>query len=386
MTRLFASAAALLSVISQLPNTASAKCECGYSLNKTTDASHEVWTDLLETDFMHADTLNSESIGWSPQEYNVTSKSARGPYGKMASLANVIANPLKNSWDWSGEGIHGGDPGMQLWARSEIVEDMVGMGEIVADRTDMLYGSFRVAMKLTAVPGTCGAFFWFRNDTQEIDMEFLSKQLNATANPVNLVLQSPQSAANGYDAANTQTYDIYPLPFKPDEAFHEYRFDWIEDRVSFYADGQWMKDMTVDLPNSPGHLTLNHWSNGDHGWSAGPPKEDALLTVSYVKAYFNSSDTDRQKDYQLRCNDTIRANESSICEIPAQLTSPDPSGSDGNNTAHTFFFSEDPEETSNQTVYSDWRDDSSAGSLHSPMGVVAVSVAFASVMALIGLV
>ena len=37
---------------------------------------------------------------------------------------------------------------------------MIGMGEIVSERTDMLYGSFRVAMQLTGEAGTCGAFFF----------------------------------------------------------------------------------------------------------------------------------------------------------------------------------------------------------------------------------
>lgn len=119
-----------------------------------------VWTDLLETDFLHVDNLTDS--GWVPQVYNVSSTAARGAYGKMATLENVRANPLKNSWDWAGEAVEGGDAGLQLVVRSEPVEKMVPIGEVVASRTDMLYGSFRVAMKLTGLPGTCGAFFWVR--------------------------------------------------------------------------------------------------------------------------------------------------------------------------------------------------------------------------------
>ncbi|KAF4308298.1 putative glycoside hydrolase family 16 protein [Botryosphaeria dothidea] len=381
MAARFPSLMVFLPLVFLLPFLVTARCECGYSVNKTTDAEHMVWTDLLETDFLHVDNLTDS--GWVPQVYNVSSTAARGAYGKMATLENVRVNPLKNSWDWAGEAVEGGDAGLQLVVRSEPVEKMVPIGEVVASRTDMLYGSFRVAMKLTGLPGTCGAFFWFRNDTQEIDIEFLSKQLNESSNMVNLVLQSPQSAAAGYDASHTPNYDVYPLPFRPDKAFHEYRFDWLPDRVSFYADGTWLKDMTIDLPNSPGHLVLNHWSNGDPLWSAGPPRENATLAVSYVKAYFNSSDAQRHKDYYLRCKDETAVD--SVCAIPDQTTPPDNQGPDANATAKTFFFSEEPDDTTNQTVFGDWQNKNGAVALGGPRAwVVAAGVAFASAMALVG--
>ena len=178
-------------------------------------------------------------------------------------------------------------------------------------------------------------------------MEFLSKQFNDSSSAVNLVLQTPLSMAAGYDASNTADFKAEALPFRPDEEFHEYRFDWSPEKVSFYADGQWLHDMTRYSPNSPGHLVLNHWSNGDPLWSAGPPQNDAVMTVSYIKAYFNSSDPARQEAYVARCP-TLNPNE--VCEIPTQTTPPDPSGANGNQTAHTYFFSLDAGHTPNQTV------------------------------------
>lgn len=80
--------------------------------------------------------------------------------GKQAELSNVIPNPLKDSSAWSGSGINGGDAGLQLWVRANDSDGMVPIGEIDGTRDDMLYGSFRVGMKLSPVNGTCGAFFW----------------------------------------------------------------------------------------------------------------------------------------------------------------------------------------------------------------------------------
>lgn len=64
----------------------------------------------------------------------------------------------------------------------------------------------------------------YLNDTQEIDMEFLSSQINKTMSPINLVLHTPLTEAQGGDAKGTPTYKIIPLPFDSAEGIHEYRF------------------------------------------------------------------------------------------------------------------------------------------------------------------
>lgn len=174
-------------------------------------------------------------------------------------------------------------------------------------------------------------------------MEFLSKQQNSSSHPVNLVLQSPQSDANGFNAANTGTFDVNNLQFDPTDSFHEYRFDWAPASVSFYADNVLLKTMTKDVPTSPGHITLSHWSNGDPNWSAGPPETDAILTVEYLKGYFNSSETARQNDWTKRCPNVAAPN--ATCEVPELVSAPN-----GNGSAATYFFSHQKNMTVNQTV------------------------------------
>ena len=141
----------LLLLLSPFTN---ANCECGYTVNST------LYTDLLETDFLHLASLAS-SPSWQPQNYTVTPALARGPFGKNASLANVVANPLKNKDEWAGEGVKGGDAGLQLWVKGGVPRDgLVGMAEVTTVREDLLFGTWRVGMKTTGVGGTCGAFFW----------------------------------------------------------------------------------------------------------------------------------------------------------------------------------------------------------------------------------
>ncbi|EAT82649.2 hypothetical protein SNOG_10314 [Parastagonospora nodorum SN15] len=298
----------------------SAACECGYSLNKTSDADHAVFTELLENDFLHtsAPALQMKEYGWQPQVYEVNSKSARGPYGKNFQLNNIVTNPLKSS-GWSGDAEHGGDAGLELWVRANHIDGLVSGSEIVSARTDALLGSFRVGMKLSNSSGTCGAFFFYHNNSQEIDMEFLSHQFNESQGAVNLVLQSPQSLAQGYDAANTSGFE-----------FHEYRFDWTKERVSFYVDGVFLYEMTENVPTEGGGIFLQ-------------PLEQRRPNMSY----FNSTDTERsQNAYKKRCPTYDPAK---VCAIPSQDTAPDVSVSkDG---AKTYFFSHQKDMTPGQTSY-----------------------------------
>lgn len=175
-------------------------------------------------------------------------------------------------------------------------------------------------------------------------MEFLSRDFD-TANasyPVNLVLQSRDSEASGYDASSTSTYQVVNLDFDPRSDFHEYRMDFVPGRVVFYVDGAVLADMTssTGVPVTAGHLALNHWSNGNPDWSGGLPAKDAVMEVRYVKAYFNSSEATRQRDFVGRCIDPDAAG--AVCDIPEVTPT--------NASAAGFFFTGQDNMTSNQTV------------------------------------
>jgi hypothetical protein len=154
-------------------------------------------------------------------------------------------------------------------------------------------------------------------------MEFLSRQLPKSSinntSPVNLVIQSAKSEAAGYDASKTPGFDLHTLPFRPDLDFHEYRFDWLPGQISFYADNQLLRVMTEDIPDAPGHVVLNHWSNGNPGWSAGPPKEDAIFTITHAHLYFNSSSPIQKSRYRTNCPKTAA---SQICRIDDNILLP----------------------------------------------------------------
>ncbi len=134
-----------------------ADCECGYlsTINSTSSGSsnndHVLFTDLIETDFTRLPNTTNliQHPDWAPQAFNLTRQKARGDYGEMFAVENVQ---------------HGGGMGqdLQLVVRgvNELVGGMVGVAELDTRRLDLWWGSFRASMKVSAVGGTCAAFFW----------------------------------------------------------------------------------------------------------------------------------------------------------------------------------------------------------------------------------
>ena len=118
--------------------TAARNCRCGFSVNSTSDPQHQIFMDYLESDF-----TKGNWDGWTPQEWYIEQTKARGPYGKIASLNNVVLT----------------EEGMQLWVR-KAVDNVISTSEIGSKRTDMVYGTFRMRAKMGTTNGTCGAMFW----------------------------------------------------------------------------------------------------------------------------------------------------------------------------------------------------------------------------------
>ncbi|KAL8651316.1 MAG: hypothetical protein Q9210_003321 [Variospora velana] len=247
-------------------STVYAQCKCGYSVNG------ETYTDAIEADFLHLDDISNNG-DWQISNWPLPQK----PYPMKYEKQNVVASPLQGS---SGQSTNGGDPGLQLIVRGPTQEGAsVSAAELVTKRGDLHYGSYRAAIKYSKEPGTCGAMFWYKNETQEIDVELLSYEdkSSSSTSPVHFVLHSE----------GPSDHETPQLPFHPSEGFHEYRFDWSPGKVAYYVDGKHIKDLTKGVPEVPGSLILNHWSNGN-GWTRGPPTTDVTMTVAYVKAYFNT--------------------------------------------------------------------------------------------------
>lgn len=124
-------------------------CHCGYAI--TVDDSRYVFTDLIETDFSRVLNLSHNPDWFSPQ-FNRTGDGARGPLGEQFTPSNVDTVSDESGSDKPS--------GLRLVVRNSTVDGMVPVAEVDTAREDIHWGSFRVSMQVSDIPGTCAAFFW----------------------------------------------------------------------------------------------------------------------------------------------------------------------------------------------------------------------------------
>lgn len=152
----------LICMIGFLVGLAQSDCQCGYQATADNSSLPNLFTDVLESDFLHLANISLDT-DWKRQEFAVTAAAGRGPYGMNFTIQNVVSNPILNATNWIGPGEFGGDPGLQFSVSGGIpANGYIQVAEIDSAREDMLWGTYRAAMKLTLVPGTCSAFFWVR--------------------------------------------------------------------------------------------------------------------------------------------------------------------------------------------------------------------------------
>lgn len=244
---------------------ASAACECGYETN-----DGAVWQYSLVTDFSQLTTAQwAETTDWSTSE-----------------LVREATIPL----NYTRENVVLKDGALQLTASAYNASNNEGIssGQIRTRRRDIQYGSFRATFSVVAEsPGSVAGFFFYANDTQEIDIEVQSKMNDQTIH---------------FGNQPSQNSDIYLPNSGVTSQIHEYRFDWVTSKTSFYADGVPSAEFTEDVPMVNGTISLNMWGNG--GSFSGPeaPTTNNTMFISKIALYFNTSSTTDSRDWLSACN------------------------------------------------------------------------------------
>jgi beta-glucanase (GH16 family) len=131
------------------------------------------------------------------------------------------------------------------------------------------YGSYSARMKLPNAPSSITGFFLYKAPDleSEVDIEIF----NDSTRRVMFTTYS------GGRQTHTETMR---LPFDPTTGFHEYRFDYSENAVTFYVDGIEMRSWDTGLPQTSMHLMVNSWFPR---WLEGRrPKKTAYTYVDWI--------------------------------------------------------------------------------------------------------
>ncbi|KAK1992178.1 concanavalin A-like lectin/glucanase [Colletotrichum falcatum] len=158
-------------------------------------------------------------------------------------------------------------------------------GEVTTMATNIKYASVRTVAIFSETPGVCNGMFFYANNSQETDIEWLSDP-DSDSNDGEPKLWFENQAT---DPSTEKTVLGVTPPSSPTTTEHEYRLDWLADRVRFYVDGKLGWETSQNVPSVPGAWVFNNWANGDPGWTAGPPDEDALFRIRKIDMFYNTA-------------------------------------------------------------------------------------------------
>lgn len=214
---------------------------------------------------------DSSSINQSQELRIVDPKDYLVDFSKGNSNAFTLANNYSNggvfNCKWSNKAgkVENGTLNLSLYKDG----DTFYGAEYRSYASDFHYGYYATRMKAADCSGVVSSFFTYTNRPvwDEIDIEFLGKDMT--------IVQF-----NYYTNGVGEHEYVHNLGFDASKDFHEYGFEWLEDRINWYVDGVHVHTSTEDIPSHSQQLMMNLWNcQGKDGWT-GPFDETKLPVQS----------------------------------------------------------------------------------------------------------
>lgn len=241
-------------------------CDCGFI--DSNDPTRNIFTSFLVVNFSSISTTTFDNL-FIPATYEISQ--AKSPYTRNFSASQVELS----------------DSGLGLTVSPASDSKEVPCAQVFTRAATFFYGSYHAKFRVGDVPGTVTAFFNYKNDTSEVDIEYLSVWEEATL----LYTVKPQIYFDSGNPSNStyqrQAWNDTRASF--DEEFHEWSFVWLPDIVHYGLDANYSRFITTNVPQAPGRLALSQWSDGNSNYSMGPPTKDSTVTVSSLWAVYNDT-------------------------------------------------------------------------------------------------
>lgn len=263
-----------------LAPAAYAACECGYKTN-----TQDFFQYALLTDFS---TSNLAAFQNSP-DWTISSV----VYGQSST------RPFATNYTANNVNVTNGSLQLKCSAY-DASSSSVPSAQIETARYDILHGSFRAQYRVQSnSSGAVSGFFFYANDTAEIDIELLTRD-------------------NARDVVFTNQPDESMDIYMPNQAVHsnlnDYRFDWKAGSTSFYVNNVLSNTKTKDVPSINGSIYLNMWGGSTYAGNPAPSTDD-IMSVAGIQLYFNSSDPSLTASWTQTCART----KTPVCLVDAQV-------------------------------------------------------------------
>lgn len=257
------------------PSVVPADCHCGF-LDPLTGRT---FTDSLIVYFNETGELGDN---FNVSSYEHPYEKGWGIYYREGALESNVYYENGSTWNI--------EPGwLSLNVSAKTPQHLVNGAEIETKRQDMLYGSFRALMRSPAPYASGGSALAMRllhNESISAELDLLSMDdsgLDATyATTTNGMPPLPENGLN----YNTLLGDDY---MQSPWDFWEYRMDWNEESIEWYAGVNKTRTMPASNWTLPVSFSIKHWSSGLPNWMQGPPLNDSGAALGWMRLFFNSS-------------------------------------------------------------------------------------------------
>jgi beta-glucanase (GH16 family) len=161
-------------------------------------------------------------------------------------------------------------------------------GEITFKEFNASYASVRVYGRVRGAAGAIAGIFTYLNDTQESDIEMLTRA------PAQYIQYSNQPTTLGepsWEAIPGATVNVSLPHAKLYTDWHVHRLDWTPGRSVFFLDGEQTNTTTLHVPiaHPPSGLYINIWS-ANSTWSGSMEVgKNATFDILWIELLFNTS-------------------------------------------------------------------------------------------------
>ncbi|CAD6931148.1 unnamed protein product [Tilletia controversa] len=244
-----------------------AACDCGFNdLTEGADIT-QVWTSLYKADFA---TMSSKDLG--------------NGFRFMQNSIKRENSAVSRAFDPNNA--QRCDDGVCLAVQPQN-NDKVPSGGIYTKSKGMHFGNYYTEVKVPSAHGTVSAFYVYKTDINEVDMEY-NNPTGSTNSSIKATVK-PQVYNGTFADPSTYKKIFAPTGEDMSQEFRTWGFHWTSDQVAYGMDGDYSQVITTNVPQLPGTLSFSHWSDGNPGYSGGPPTETTVLTFRRTWAFWNDT-------------------------------------------------------------------------------------------------
>ncbi|KAH8731244.1 concanavalin A-like lectin/glucanase domain-containing protein [Phaeosphaeriaceae sp. PMI808] len=172
--------------------------------------------------------------------------------------------------------------GTFLSLRTSRVEDHMTSSEIENAQKNLMHVSMRMSGRVIGDAGAVAGFFTFFDDSNESDIEILTRDPKDKTRYTNQPAVDKQG--NEITAAS-----VGPSNLAPWNEWQTHRIDWLPKNSYWYLNNKQVAANTYSVPRKPSFLVLNMWGDGGE-WSGNMTVGgSAEFQIQWIEMTFNTS-------------------------------------------------------------------------------------------------